>query len=351
MRAHASIALPLALSLSLTACADAVAPSAERTPPAAVRADLVQNPVAQVEYTAENLTVATLSERSRATAINRTGMIVGWSGPSVDERVAMVFRGLAQGPTSLGVLPGTSSSEALAVNDSGVVVGRSGRFAFVYYPHSLIGMVKLPAADNLDSMVATGINNKGRVVGWISRRPSQLHQAFVWYPGNSWVDEIKPLLAYESEAVAMTDAGEIAMTARKVSWSTETVVARQNADASITDLGPGRAYSIGASGTVGAFTTAGAVRSPGATSWTIFTGHGPITAVSAKGRIVDSFGATATVSSTSSTYGGDVWSWKNLPSAPNGAKALDVNACGDIVGSATTAYGFRAVLWKHAWCD
>jgi probable HAF family extracellular repeat protein len=101
-------------------------------------------------------------------AINNAGDVVGYSKGPKGMRAFLWTR--SGGMEAIGVLPGGSSSRALAINDSGTVIGTSvtasGDRAFVWKRQT--GMLDLNDAVSLDPGIvlveAHAINRKGDIL-------------------------------------------------------------------------------------------------------------------------------------------------------------------------------------------
>lgn len=128
----------------------------------------------------------------RALAINASGLIVGRSGDGYYTSRAFLWRPVTPNGTTgslhdLGVLPGFRQSIARGINASGTVVGGSndgGGDAFVW--DSVNGMRDLnaliPTGSGWRQLVsATAINDKGQIAGWGYRDDSSIH-AFLLTP-------------------------------------------------------------------------------------------------------------------------------------------------------------------------
>ena len=100
---------------------------------------------------------------SGADAINDKGQIVGYADPPGDN-VPVAF--LYSGGTMQGLYSGTE--EALAINNSGQVVGYCTNFdAFLYSSGSVIDLSNLMASAGwLELTEATGINDNGQIM-WV----------------------------------------------------------------------------------------------------------------------------------------------------------------------------------------
>ena len=94
-----------------------------------------------------------------------------------------------EGLTMLGTLGGEGGGHAVAINNSGAVVGRSVTPGGV--PHAFLwteegGMVDLGTLGGLESG-AEDINDQGQVVGWSDPAEGQSH-AFLWTEADGMVD-------------------------------------------------------------------------------------------------------------------------------------------------------------------
>ena len=136
--------------------------------------------------------------RSRASALNRQGQVVGWS--TIDSRVrvntgelpthAFLWqRGGFSGPLrDLGTLPGWVNSYAYSINDRGEVIGsvsdaaggpygvnpEGSAQAFLWRSGKMTGLGTLPGKGDSE---AYGINSAGAIVG------ASGHRAFLWQGG------------------------------------------------------------------------------------------------------------------------------------------------------------------------
>jgi probable HAF family extracellular repeat protein len=103
---------------------------------------------------------------SQAVAVNNRGQVVGQS-TAVDGSVRAFLWTEADGMMDLGTLGGTTSI-ASAVNDRGQVVGSSGRADRSVHAFSWTkaeGMVDLGTLAGTNESLARAVNNRGRVVG------------------------------------------------------------------------------------------------------------------------------------------------------------------------------------------
>lgn len=114
-------------------------------------------------------------------------MLIGWAAivPALAQNVSQSYYEI----TNLGVLPGQTYSMALAINDRGVIVGRSGTYnsdnaeqplAFVYQNCQ---MTNIGPADSGQS-AAQAISPEGTAVGWYLRSDGTM-RAFSYFGGMS----------------------------------------------------------------------------------------------------------------------------------------------------------------------
>ena len=119
-------------------------------------------------------------------AINDSGSMVGYR--RVDETSgnyhAVVWTE-KEGMKDIGVLPNTRTSQALAINNAGFVVGFSGEpgpwggpQAFVYQNGKLAAL-KMP---RVVVSYAYALNEKGQIAGYCGRETDEYVFAFVWTP-------------------------------------------------------------------------------------------------------------------------------------------------------------------------
>jgi probable HAF family extracellular repeat protein len=124
---------------------------------------------------------------SEAWAINESGQIVGRSSNTISSGRAFLYGKDQDGAVTmqnLGVLsPADTYSEAWALNSSGQVVGESGSDeshgqAFLYEGGAMKGLGTLPG---LSYSEAFGIDDSGQIVGWsYSSRASVQGRAFIY---------------------------------------------------------------------------------------------------------------------------------------------------------------------------
>jgi len=111
----------------------------------------------------------------------------------------------------LGVLPGDTTSVAMAINELGQVVGTSSHSAshraFVYTDG--VGMVELPGLPDRPNTYANDINDAGQVVGRADAGGTDLGHAVLWTGG---VIKDLGVLGDESdfsEALGINEAGHV----------------------------------------------------------------------------------------------------------------------------------------------
>jgi probable HAF family extracellular repeat protein len=302
--------------------------------------------------------------RSLASAINDVGDVVGSTmvdGAGTDTSHAFVWT-QAGGMIDLGTFGG-ANSDALDVNNSGVVVGwaensAGHQRAFVWTSTS--GKVDLGTLGGSRSW-ANGINDAGQVVGvsWLCDNctpTGPLTRAFSWTPAGGIVDLGAVAPDRHSAAVAVNDAGHIigldsaGFSSRGIIWLP---------GQGITDVGSlgGSTYprAINSAGTVvGASETSGGVLHP--FSW---TAAGGMVDLNPAGRFSSADGINDTGhivgwncpprSQITSFCDGVVWTTagRGIPLKKSVA-AKSINRFGHVAGAGQpSAYGtHHGFVWK-----
>ncbi|MGZ4418635.1 MAG: hypothetical protein ACXVRV_10715, partial [Gaiellaceae bacterium] len=101
-------------------------------------------------------------------------------------------------------------SAAIAINDRGVIVGRSGEHAFMWENGRMTDLGTLGGGKS----GATAINNRGQIAGW-SEAASGAEHAFLWQKGH--MIDLGTLGAVSSNAVAINERGQVIVNRRSQS--------------------------------------------------------------------------------------------------------------------------------------
>jgi probable HAF family extracellular repeat protein len=145
---------------------------------------------------------------SEALAISNTGEVVGESSTAAGDVHAFLYENGIM--TDLGTLGGASSS-ANGVNDSGELVGIAGtangsRFAFTYTDGSMQSLGALAGTVS----TALAVNNEGEVVGATTYNEADLgNHAFLYSDGAMTDLGVLPGGEYNTEATGINDLGQI----------------------------------------------------------------------------------------------------------------------------------------------
>ena len=208
------------------------------TPPRPL-ASAAADRMTSVQYEVEKL--ASLGGTpSRGNAINASGSVAGYSNlPGNATRHATYWHGGSI--TDLGTLGGPNSTVAWpGINDRGVIAGISETADMdvlnedwscsAFFPsvthHVCRGFVwenghmrGLPVFEGGINGMATGVNNRGQVVGWAENKihdptcnsPQVLQfRAALWEPGRGTMRQLKPLAGDStSAATAINDRGQV----------------------------------------------------------------------------------------------------------------------------------------------
>jgi probable HAF family extracellular repeat protein len=107
---------------------------------------------------------------SQAVAINNAGQVVGWSVGADGRARAFVWK-RNEGMKALGFLPGGDNSRALDINNAGHIVGTSGSSlgerAFVWTaPGGMKDLNVLALSPSIHLIEAQAINSKGQIVAF-----------------------------------------------------------------------------------------------------------------------------------------------------------------------------------------
>src|SRR5215510_9219234 len=141
---------------------------------------------------------------SSAVDINDAGLAVGYSFLRGDRASHAFVWTLTGGMQDLGTLGGGSSA-AVAVSESGHVVGESDGHAFLWTQAG--GMIDLGTLGGSTS-AAAAVNVAGQVVGWSFTAEGTRH-AFFWSPSQGMID-LGTLGGADSDAWAVNDVGQVA---------------------------------------------------------------------------------------------------------------------------------------------
>lgn len=147
--------------------------------------------------------------------------------------------------TDLGSLKGGDYTDAMSVNDGGVVVGCSGDSSSSVGVHAFVWrngtMTKLPDLGGASNALV--INDKGEIAGYALTSSGKVH-AVTWQNGR--ISELPGLGGSNEDVVAMNASGQIAGYATTASGSQEAVLWTGNGKA--TDLGQGEVIALTDSG-------------------------------------------------------------------------------------------------------
>jgi chitinase len=125
---------------------------------------------------------------SHANAINNAAQVVGSAQVAPGQSHAVLYANGAL--TDLGLLSGTTSTEAVDINESGVIVGTAfggnSRHGFVAFDQELYDLVDLIAGgfDGWHILDISGINDQGQIVGTAQSDDGSLVHAFRFDPIN-----------------------------------------------------------------------------------------------------------------------------------------------------------------------
>ncbi len=281
-------------------------------------------------YTAKGNTLADVNalstqfgsfpQNSLGYAINNSGTIVG-SEDASGSTTAFVLNAGASAVTEIGTLPGMQYSEALGINDNGVVVGDSSGFtnsgftmhAFVYANGTMTDLNAAIAAGNAGAVEskANGINSNGDVTGYWQDSAGVQH-AFVYNLASSTLTTLPTLLpsasSPNSTGTAINANGVVVGSADAVTGSTGAIQHAFTYNNGVTT-------DLGALGSASNFSSALAINSAGIIVGTSSDNIGNLNAFVVQG--------------------GTMYNLNNLVNSLNGWQlqgATGINSQGDIVG-------------------
>ncbi len=120
---------------------------------------------------------------SFALGVNNKGVAVGYSETSIAGQQRAFSYTLAGGIQNLGTLPGTGSSRATAINNTGDIVGytttvsgvATNYTAFLSSNGNLVSLNSLAGGSNWNLQYAYGINSAGTIVGYGTNPQGKIH--------------------------------------------------------------------------------------------------------------------------------------------------------------------------------
>ena len=250
---------------------------------------------------------------SRASGINDSGQVVGWSDAALDFHAVLWNGGIIQ---DLGTLSG-NYSYAYGINDSDQVVGYSANtagnpHAVLWHNGSFQDLGTLDSSYSYSYSYAYGINESGQVVG-NSTSASSGHHAFLWNNGS--MQDLGTLGGSYSYAFGINDSGQVVGYANTASGPYHAFLWSNGSMQDIGTLGgnSSRANGINDSGQVVGYA---------------YTASGYYHAFLWQNGSMQDLG----------TLGG------------NYSEAYDINASGQVVGASNTIHGGSdyAVLWNNS---
>jgi len=163
-----------------------------------------------------------LGPLSVALDVNEGGQVVGWMGGTHDSHAFIWDDGVV---TDLGVIPGGVSSQALGINNTGLVVGRGEipkeGFTFGVSRGFVLDNGSMTVIEPLAGFLTTqavDVNDSGVVVGWSSDTDDNPWEKspFVWHEGE--LTDLNEVIAWDlglhlESIVAINNAGQIALSA------------------------------------------------------------------------------------------------------------------------------------------
>jgi len=285
-------------------------------------------------------------EKSRASAINGAGQIIGTSTPAAGAPHGFLW----ENGTMRDLDPGGGRSDAVAINDAGQVAGnmdRGQQHAALWDNGTLQDLGTLGGA----YAEAHAINAGGQVIGY-SHTPQQIPHAFVWLNGT--MQDLGTLGGPESYALAINDRGQIVGYSSTASGTTHAFLWDNGTMQDLGTLGgsSSRAEAINPLGqAVGfSYTPSGAIHAvlwENGTMRDLGTLGGDISyarAINAHGQVA---GVSATATGETHAFLWDGHMMRDLGTLGGTvSEAIAINDAGQAVGRATTPAGVtRAVLW------
>ena len=164
-----------------------------------------------------------LNAHSQATAINDSGLIVGRAWLEASYIPGFVFDPTKHTMRSLGLIEYSHVSGATAINEGGTIVGWSGESDF--NPRMLpVRWGPQPSRQSLGSLggqfgMALGINDAGVIVGQSSLEGDAVRHAFVWDPATLVMTDIGVLPGGGSSAAYGVDDDGLVVGASEVGGS------------------------------------------------------------------------------------------------------------------------------------
>lgn len=253
-------------------------------------------------------------ESGRALALNESGAIVGIGYAASGARPCLWLPGVA--PLDLGVVAQQTFGAALAINGQNVVVGRCDNGGL---PHravrwtSLEGLTDMGLPPSYSGAHATSVNDNGWIVGTATFATSS--DAWLWRPGLGFtVIGDLPGGMVEGQALAINAAGVVAgSVAIDVGWrgATWTLAGGWVQLADFPGTVSSQARAINAAGVTAGYAA-------------LASGHRRALRWSADGASVQNLG---------------------LPPGYSGADASGINDHGQIVGTLISGAPLRAFIW------
>ncbi|HJU05058.1 MAG TPA: hypothetical protein VJ692_07870 [Nitrospiraceae bacterium] len=281
-----------------------------------------------------------------AFAINTSGAIVGRVGANA----AVYMQG------NVVLLPGKegySNLTATDIADNGFIVGSglsAGNRRGLFWSSTTVAPMDMGALGSEVSPMS--INSQGVAVGFYESPPHLSPKAFRWSLGTG-MTPIAPAATSISQAFDISEIGYVAGLAFYDSIGQQVV--RWNLDGSASRVNDGYADRALRNGSVLGR------GSGGSTVWTlqgtaILIGPKPATHVvkqmSAAGRLVGFTVGEVTSPRAWTTWNSNIPQYLPVPAGAVGSAAVDVNACGTILGTVKLSANVeKPVIWSRLTCD